>query len=417
MPLIGTRGVASSRGVGFLSVANIGGPYWIGSISSYNYYIFTTVDYDGNVYLLASSPGFPYDVYIIKYNSIGVLQWQKTWNTTFSGFSGVHGLSFFDVDNNGNIYFSTSIPEISTGALGFAIVKLNSSGSIVYNNFVQQYFLGSQGGFLDKATGEVYIVGKSGPTQELGFFIKFNASGVEQTSFETTAYVGSHYLSGVVLDSSKNIYVGGWDNGGTYVSKYNTSGTQQWKKYLSGYGAANDLAVDQNNNIYAAGFSGVTSVPRLLKTDSSGAIQWQRTLTGATGGNQSVAVDAFNNVYALGDMDGKAQITKYNSSGSIVWQRSLTAGGFGYSLKIDRSNNLYVGTNTSFAKLPSDGSLTGTYTVGSSSVVYASSAWTNTTTTDFWGDSIATDSALSVTRTSPTGTIGTASLTLNLTQL
>lgn len=342
---------------------------------------------------------------------------KKTWNTTVSGFSGVHGLSFFDVDNNGNIYFSTSIPEISTGALGFAIVKLNSSGSIVYNNFVQQYFLGSQGGFLDKATGEVYIVGKSGPTQELGFFIKFNASGVEQTSFETTAYVGSHYLSGVVLDSSKNIYVGGWDNGGTYVSKYNTSGTQQWKKYLSGYGAANDLAVDQNNNIYAAGFSGVTSVPRLLKTDSSGAIQWQRTLTGATGGNQSVAVDAFNNVYALGDMDGKAQITKYNSSGSIVWQRSLTAGGFGYSLKIDRSNNLYVGTNTSFAKLPSDGSLTGTYTVGSSSVVYASSAWTNTTTTDFWGDSIATDSALSVTRTSPTGTIGTASLTLNLTQL
>jgi hypothetical protein len=85
-----------------------------------------------------------------------------------------------------------------------------------------------------------------------------------------------------------------------------------------------------------------------------------------------------------------AFIAKLNSSGTVQWQRRLTISGYAqlqaYNLATDSIGNIYIAMNgftttgnkapIITAKLPSDGSLTGTY----GNITYASfSATVNTT--------------------------------------
>jgi uncharacterized delta-60 repeat protein len=166
---------------------------------------------------------------------------------------------------------------------------------------------------------------------------------------------------GVAVDSGDNVYVVGKSassggNGDDFLlAKYNSSGTLQWQRSLGGgttdrgYG----IAVDSNDYVYVTGFSNSTGEGAgdflLAKYDSSGTIQFQRTL-GSTAYDEarSVAIDSSDNVYVFGITysitDGDALLAKYNSSGTLQWQRSLGGAGTddGREVAIDSSDNVYV---------------------------------------------------------------------------
>jgi len=76
------------------------------------------------------------------------------------------------------------------------------------------------------------------------------------------------YGYGVTVDSSDNIYVKGYTQGGLdgntnaggddlFVVKYNSSGTKLWTKQLgtSSDDIAYGVAVDSSGNVYAAGYT------------------------------------------------------------------------------------------------------------------------------------------------------------------
>jgi hypothetical protein len=203
------------------------------------------------------------------------------------------------------------------------------------------------------------------------------------------------------------VYVTGFsDNNSTYdlvLAKYNTTGTLQWQRTLGnntgGSDAGYGVVVDSANNIYVTGLINGIGI-LVAKYNSSGAIEWQRSLTGsAIISAVGAAVDSSNNVYvtAYGDISGSGGANydiftaKYDSAGTLQWQRKLstTASDQSYGIALDSSGSMYnIGvTNVSgvavalLTKFPSDGTLTGTYSLGGFTYTYAASTLTPATST------------------------------------
>ena len=181
---------------------------------------------------------------------------------------------------------------------------------------------------------------------------------------------------GVAIDSSNNIYVTGYTEGGLdgnthlgiediFLVKYNSSGTKQWTQQMGTYqwDVGNGVTVDSSNNIYVTGYTtrGLDGNTRfgsydffLVKYDSSGTKQWTRQL-GSSGRDKGwgVAVDSSNNIYVTGntqaELDGNTILglndiflVKYDSSGTKQWtqQFGTTTYEYGIGVTVESSANI-----------------------------------------------------------------------------
>lgn len=355
------------------------------------------IDSDGNVYTSGASNG---DILVFKHDKDGTEQWQRLINTNSSEKVGI------GLDSSNNVYVVGDTDESPTqGSLDFHITKFNSSGTEQWQkglggSGIEQFF----GHSTTDSSGNTYGVGyttSSGQGSFGQYFAKWNSSGTVQWQ-RTLSMSGQHTGRDVALDSSGNVYICGESDLGTLnnvnltLAKYNSSGTFQWVRSLRGnsFGEVGDaVAVDSNDDIYVCGrtssFGSGSNDLLLVKYNSSGTVQWRRTLGGSgSDEGRGVAVDSSDNVYVCGTTRSTSNgsryimIAKINSSGNLQWQN--TFGGsqqdYGEHIQVDSSDNIYVvgrtqslaaGQSQMFvAKLPNDGSLTGTY----GSLTYASSA-------------------------------------------
>lgn len=323
---------------------------------------------------------------LVKYNSFGIVQW------AVSSTSGTYGGTFTAValDSSGNIYavgtFNGSGSSTPIAAMNFGNgVSLTAPSSNGFNTLLVKYnsaglaqwartysgALGVGSASLRAVTvnsaGEVYVAGSLTSTLTYTFdtgitvtgqnalaqilLVKYTSSGAAVWARTTTAGYSSS-INSLALDTSGNVFAGGFVSSGgvgsttntfgTGVSltgrvngtdimllKYNSSGIVQWAKSVtdgSSGSAFDSIAIDSNGNIFGVGtisgtgvntFStGVTATglitgktsPLLVKYDSSGIAQWARTITSASGGSttpedilfKSVAVDSTGNAYVAG---------------------------------------------------------------------------------------------------------------------
>ena len=155
-------------------------------------------------------------------------------------------------------------------------------------------------------------------------------------------------MSAIASDGT-DVYIGGYGGGGTYLAKL-TSGitTTTWAKSLNiGSRVVEDITCSSTGDIYMLSTQTASSDQRILifKYDSSGTLQWQRRI--------DVTTPASNNQT-------------------------------GYSLTLDETKNRLIiagrlVSNVFVASLPTDGSKTGTYTVGSYTVTYDIPSFTSST--------------------------------------
>jgi hypothetical protein len=363
----------------------------------------------GNIYIVGNISTF---MLIAKYNSSGTLQWQRSLGTVSNPEEGWA----IAIDPSENVYI-TGYADVAGQANNVIIAKYNTSGTIQWQK--QLAGVGTKNEYgtsiaVDSASN-VYVTAYSNASAGGGNFdfltFKLDSSGNMswQRSLSGTGFSGtsSDFGIGIALDSASNVYVTGFsDNNSTYdlvLAKYNTTGTLQWQRTLGnntgGSDAGYGVVVDSANNIYVTGLINGIGI-LVAKYNSSGAIEWQRSLTGsAIISAVGAAVDSSNNVYvtAYGDISGSGGANydiftaKYDSAGTLQWQRKLstTASDQSYGIALDSSGSMYnIGvTNVSgvavalLTKFPSDGTLTGTYSLGGFTYTYAASTLTPATST------------------------------------
>ena len=322
--------------LGFSNSSATSEAYWyatIGNASSNKGYD-VRVDSSKNVYLAGST--YPDHSIIVKYDANGSLQWQRTITADEAEITNL------GLDGSDNVYVVGDTESNSQGGRDFYIVKLNSSGTSQW-----QRGLGASGSeeaighIATDSSGNTYGCGYADAADEM-FLFKYNSSGTLQWQRKLGPSTDQAFHNDIALDSSGNAYAAGEADLGTAnesgltLVKYNSSGTLQWKKSLQGSSNREEgagVAVDSSSNVYVCGSTqsaGAGSNDILLvKYNDSGAVQWKRAL-GGTGNDRGtgVAVDSSGNVYICGYGDGGHSsdymiIAKFDSSGSLQWERTI----------------------------------------------------------------------------------------------
>jgi uncharacterized delta-60 repeat protein len=322
------------------------------------------------------------DSLLVKYNNSGTMQWQRTLTGSNSNDSG-NGIA---IDFSDNIY---TVGTTGSNANDIVISKYNTSGVIQWQAILGTSTAQVGNGIAVDSSGNVYITGSVNNGSNFDALIaKYNSSGTIQ--WQRTLNLGfsqGDFGYGIAVDSSANVYISGsgaYGSGAdTLVAKYNTSGAIQWQHYITSNGSANAIAVDSSGNAFITGQTGTDIL--IARYHSSGTLEWQRKLASAgTDVGFGIAVDSSGtNLYITGQTATDIIIAKYNTtSAAIVWQCTLTGTSttdVGTGIKVD-GDYVYItgststGTKSLIAKLPNDGSYTGTY----GSFTYATSSLSET---------------------------------------
>jgi len=443
MPTITTLGTASARAYGLFSENSKS--YWLSFLygSTRDQAQSVLVDGNKNSYTAGytnSAGAGNFDWLITKYDYNGIVQWKKLLGTSTSDQA--NGIA---ISSAGELY-----------VVGFSstfyiqVAKYNSSGVLqwqrrttIQNGNFQKAIVG--------ASGSVYICGQyNNPTTTFtnGCVVKIDSSSVVQWSkllgFGTSSF---ERFNAIALDSSENVYVAGYTtNGGAssgmgLFAKYNSSGTIQWQRTIivaSTTTVCYGIAVASSGYLYVVGgYGGTAATPGnasstfLAKYSTDGTYVWQRSLNSPSfEGGIGIALDSLENIYITGahtpvvGSDKDILIAKYNSSGTIQWQRAFFGSGgddTGTGIAIDGFENMYISSLLGFSspngssgniKLPTDGTRTGTYSswVYQESSLTLSSSFANATAIPSYVDTAGTITLANSTLTANDATFITSSV-------
>ena len=274
-------------------------------------------------------------------------------STTSSNFSQAKTTSGSDT------YTTMSLGATTDGAI---LIKQNLFGQIEWQRFTVKP--ATSGQFADDpivdASGNIYYSAFSNPQ---GALISYSATGTFLSAKTFTGSIGT-----IVSDSASNIYLMGSYNYstsdlGTYIVKYNSSGTQLFNRKLQSATFNRELScdsgiIDSTGALYTASYHFVnnTSISEcyLTKWDSSGNITWQRIINPYSGSRfqllRVAGSDSSNNIYSIARANDTlisgnriSTLFKHDSSGNLIWQRSLTNPGIEYThATVDPSGDVFI---------------------------------------------------------------------------
>lgn len=375
-----------------LGTAGVGGEdYWINTIGTDGAFANgVNVDSLGNVYAVGSSfdpVNIRNEAYILKFDKAGLLLWQREFNQA-SLFIKVA------LDSSANVY------AVGTASSRHLIAKYNSSGVLQWQRQASSGNFESLFNIAIAPSGDIYAAGDLILSANSCLYIqKFNSSGTALGSRTLiTSSNNSSRITGVALDASENVYISGRvvdSSNGSYGYTVKIPSSLVGFAYNAGFPRATSgstystqVAVDSSGNSVTLGqtFIGGVSEYVVVKRNSSGTLLWKKNTTlggNGNGANSSpqnaggIALDSSGNIYVCGTRvtggtaSSDALVFKLDSAGSLVWSRTFGTGvqDAGYDIKVDNLGSIYIcgfqSTSSQskgfIAKLPDDGSLTGTY--------------------------------------------------------
>ena len=369
----------------------------------------------------------PWNVFVAKFGPDGHAIWAKNIIAANGSTADIFG-NAIAVDAGGNIFIAGGFLASATtasatnaydtltsvGSSDMYLAKLDSSGNVVWWRQMGGVGVGSWGqdlvhGLALDAKSNIYITGtfnsdaKFGPVSVTSqntfeiFAAKYDSAGnVKWVRAGSDAGGGPHMSNAIVADAAGNSYItGSFFNTvalgnftldavdaeqKAFVAKLDNAGNVIWAEKLGAggyYGAGNDIALDNENGLYLAGFfrasitiggneyhynNGLNYAALAVALDTAGHFRW---LTKTDGDNQfatasGLAVDNARHVYFTGSFSREVTfgavpftanaahpcgfISRMDSTGKFDFAAPIFAGGAsgGKSLAITTNGDCIV---------------------------------------------------------------------------
>lgn len=250
------------------------------------------VDSSDFIYYIGSTwghGGSSANVGLVKFNSTGVIQWERYWG----GF-GYDSPRDLVIDSSDNIYITAGSDKGGLAGRDVALIKYDSVGTLLWDIAWGSSGYDDPRGITLDNLGNIYITGvidSYGAGNYDIFIAKFDSVPTLLWNF-TWGGVDSDIAQDLVLDTSNNIYLTGYtesfgSGSSDIVSiKFNSLGSQQWNKTWGGIDIEESygISIDSLNNIYIAGwidsFNAITPNALILKCNSTGDAQWYKSWDG-----------------------------------------------------------------------------------------------------------------------------------------
>ncbi|NOS86067.1 MAG: T9SS type A sorting domain-containing protein [Ignavibacteria bacterium] len=298
-------------------------------------------DNSGNIIITGEENQGSFNMLTIKYDPAGNVLWLQRYN----GPSNMGDFSRKTVCDVANNIFITGFSETSAATNDLVTIKYNPSGILQWvNNFgvsVPDIFDMK----LDPTTRNIYVCGALSPsTNGVAFLEKIPPTGI-MSNLQIFDYVSSDgyeaFTSLAVNNAGTDIYVTGrsWSGpafGDDYITvKYNSSLFLQWSQRYNGLGSGMDIAhslvIDNNENVYSAGFSdgGASALfdVAIAKYSTLGVpLGFQRYNTGQI--NEVVykmKIDPAQNIYLTGMINNDVLLLKYNNALTLQWAKTYNS--------------------------------------------------------------------------------------------
>ena len=296
----------------------------------------------------SSLPGTGHDLYLIKTDPEGNIQWEKR----FGGSDTQYGLDVHQTSDGGYAVLCQH------GYCDVRLIKMDSDGAIQW-----EYISGlpgwDSGHRFKQTTDGGYIVAgarNQAPKTDV-FLLKINSEG--QWEWDRTFEGGGEdYGHGIVLTSEGGYMitgeVGPSANGDAFLIKTDSDGNPLWpgvfKQYslsVRTYAWSLDNTTDEGFIMAGATYSQGNGDVYLVKTDSDGVYQWHSAFGTSA---YDVAHDVKHTrdggyiVTGRSDQDGhKNIVAKTDSNGNVEWQK--TFGGIGNEIEQTNDGGYIIAGN------------------------------------------------------------------------
>ena len=303
------------------------------------------------------------DFWVVKTDSSGSMNWNKTYGGTgddiasaiiqagdgfvILGMTSSFGAGGFDywlvrVDSDGNILWNRTFGGVSDD-FGTSVIQ-TSDGGYALTGWTNSFGSGGEDIWLVKTDGSGNMVWN----KTYGFNYNDEAHDLMQTSD------GGFIIAGDTAFAS--------GNEDAWLLKADSNGNMLWNRTFGGPALDTFLSIVQLNDGGIA-LSGYTASYRLgsndawlVKTDSSGTLQWNKTYGGSNDDQAYALINAVDGGFALAgqttvDTQKNYWLAKTYSSGNMQWNitNNATMDNFAYSL-VQAKDSGYVLSGTTDTK-------------------------------------------------------------------
>jgi hypothetical protein len=223
-------------------------------------------DSGGNFYIsgLTSSFGdLDGDACLIKFNS----NFEEEWNATWGG-SEIEIANKVAIDSNGHLYVvghSESL-DPSPGESDVFILKYDRFGNLEWERSWGTTYSQRGNSLAIDSKDNIYVTGYSfghPASSGKGYLLKYDANGNYQWEriWGVNGEYGNYFYR-IIIDTTDGLYISGctktygiYNNYDTLLLNYDTSGNQNWYKVWtgSGFDATPGICMDSDSNIFLVG--------------------------------------------------------------------------------------------------------------------------------------------------------------------